>query len=83
MKNLLPLAAIEVFVWLVLLLSTLLISKIAFAIDFGNLDMAHRVATDVARVFASGLIVLIWLLVWKKLTDFYFWRTVQRRRASS
>jgi hypothetical protein len=83
LKRLLPLAVIEVFVWLVLLLSTLIISKVAFAIDFGDLDLVHRAATNVARVFVSGLVVLIWLLVWKKVTDFYFWRTVGRRGASS
>ena len=82
MRRLLPLAAIEVFVWLVLLLSTLLISKVAFAINFGNASITQRIATEATRVLISGIIILIWLLIWKKLTDFYFWRTVARRMAT-
>lgn len=83
MRRLLPLAAIEVFVWLVLLLSTLVISKVAFTINFGNTSITQRIATQTTRVLVSGVIVLIWLLIWKKLTDFYFWRTVARRMTTA
>jgi type VI protein secretion system component VasK len=83
MRNLIPLAAIEVFVWLILLLSTFLISKVAFAISFGDATLIQRVATETARVAASGVIILIWLLVWKRVTDSYFWRTVSRRKATA
>ncbi|MGA2973307.1 MAG: hypothetical protein ABSE39_11915 [Candidatus Bathyarchaeia archaeon] len=76
MKRLLPLAAIEVFVWLILLLCTLLISKLAFSINLGNATIVQRVATQVARNMLSGVIVIMWLVIWKKLTDFYLWRTL-------
>jgi len=77
-----PLAAIEVLVWLILLLSTFLVSKFVFSINFGNTTLVQRVATGTARVVASGAIVLIWLLVWKKVTDTYFWRTIARRKTT-
>jgi len=76
LKRLLPLAAIEVFVWLILLLCTLLISKLAFSINLGNATIVQRVATQVARNMLSGVIVIMWLVIWKKLTDFYLWRTL-------
>ncbi len=79
MKRLLPLAAIEVFVWLFLLGSTYVISKGAFGIRFGTATWAERVATQTARVAASGGIVLIWLLGWKKVTDSYLTRTLSRK----
>lgn len=78
MKRLLSLAAIEVFVWLILLLCTLLISKLAFSINLGSATIAQRVATQVARNMLSGVIVIMWLVVWKKLTDFYLWRALTR-----
>jgi hypothetical protein len=83
MRCLIPLAAIEVFVWSILLLSTFLISKVAFAINLGNATLIQRVATQTARVVVSGAIILIWLLVWKRVTDTYFWRTISRRKASA
>ena len=79
MKRLLPLAAIEVFVWLILLLSTLLISKVAFSINLGNATVIQRITTETARDLLSGSIVIIWLLVWRKLTDLYLWRTLTRK----
>lgn len=82
MKHFLPLAIIEVFVWLILILSTLLISKIVFSINFGNATIMQRVATETARDGLSAATVLIWLFVWKKITDVYLWRTLGRNGAS-
>ena len=83
MRHLIPLAVIEVFVWLILLLSTFLISKFVFMINFGNVTLVQRVATETARVVVSGAIILIWLFVWKKVTDTYFWRTIARRKTTA
>lgn len=82
MKHLLPLAAIEVFVWLILLLSAFAISRVAFAINLGT-DTLSRILTETARVVVSGIIVLFWLLVWKRTTDRYFWRAISRKRATA
>lgn len=82
MKRLVPLAAIEVFVWLFLLGSTFIISKGAFAISFGTATLAESVATQTARVAASAGLVLIWLLGWKKVTDSYLTRTLSPKRAN-
>jgi len=81
-KRLLPLAAIEIFVWLFLLGSTYVISKGAFAISFGTATLVESIATQTARVAASGGVVIIWLLGWKKVTDWYQVRTLSRKRAN-
>lgn len=78
MKRILPLAAIEVFVWLILLLCTLLVSKFAFSINLGNATIVQRIATQVARNSLAGVIVVIWLLVWKKVADSYLWHALGR-----
>lgn len=79
MRRFVSLAAIEVFVWLILLLCTFLISKVVFAISLGVDTVVQRIATAVFRMLMAGLIVVFWLVLWKRLTDFYFWRTVTRK----
>jgi len=82
MKRLLPLAAIEVFVWAMLLLCMLLISRVASEITIGTETLIDRIATQTVRVLVSGTIILAWLVVWKKITDRYFWRTIARRKTT-
>jgi len=83
LKGILPLAAVEVFVWGVLLLSTFLISRIVFSISVGNETLVSRIATETLRVVFSGAIILAWLIVWKKIADNYFKRTIARRKATA
>jgi len=71
LRRLLALAAIEVFVWLILLASTFLISRVAFSITLGNASLLQRIATQVVRLLVSGIIAFSWLLIWKKVTDFW------------
>jgi len=82
-NRILPLAAMEVFVWLILLAIVFVISKGAFAISFGTSTLIARVATQVARVSVSAALVLIWLLVWKKVADYYLSRMLSRQGASA
>jgi hypothetical protein len=82
LKRLVGLATFEVFVWLLLLLCTLLISHAAFGINLGSDTLLERVLTQTVRLAVSGVIILGWLLAWKKATDLYFWRTVSRRKAT-
>jgi hypothetical protein len=80
MRRLFPLAAIELFVWIALLLSAFLISRVAFAINVGNQTFASRVATETLRVLASGAVAVAWLVIWRWIVDAYFWRFITRRR---
>jgi hypothetical protein len=82
-STILPLAAVEIFVWGVLLISAFLISQVAFQINIGTSTLADRVLTQVVRNGVSAAIVLVWLLIWKRATDNYFWRTISRRRSST
>jgi len=83
LRRLLPLIAIVVFVWAILLLSALLISKIAFSITFGTRTTFEILATQIARNGFSAMIILIWLIVWKKVTDFYLWRKLTPKGATA
>lgn len=83
MKRLLPLAAIEVLVWALMLVVMFLISRVAFAINIGVGTLPDRIATQIARTSVSAIIVVIWLLAWKKITDVHFWRAIARKRTTS
>ena len=82
MRRLLGLATFEIFVWSLLLLCTLLISHVAFGINLGAETFLERLLTQAARLVVSGIVILGWLLVWKKATDLYFWRTASRKKAT-
>jgi hypothetical protein len=82
MRRILPLAAIVTFVWAMLLLCMLLISRVAFDFSIGTKTFFERIVTQIVRIFVSGMIVLVWLFVWKKTTDLYFWRTIGRKKTT-
>jgi hypothetical protein len=83
LKRLLPLAAIEVLVWALMLIVMFLISRVAFAINIGVGTLPDRIATQIARSSLSVIVVVIWLLAWKKITDVHFWRALARKRTTS
>lgn len=81
MRRLFPLIALEVFVWLGLLLCMFLISKVVYHIGFGPSAMAERMAT-IIRDAVSAVIALAWLFAWKEVTTLYLWRALNRRRVT-
>ena len=83
MKRFLPLAAIEVVVWALLLLVTLLISRVAFEIFIGTGSLFDRIITQIARLSVSSIVVVVWLYAWKRITEAYFWRAINRRETTS
>jgi hypothetical protein len=83
MKRILPLAAIEVFVWLILLAIVFVISEDVLTINFGTATLVARVATQTVRVSVSAALVLLWLLTWKKIADYYLSRMLSRQRTSA
>lgn len=82
MRRLLPIASIEIFVWLILLVITLVISKRAASINFGTRTIVQLIVTEVIRLLASGVLILIWLVSWKKLADIYLRKELSRQTAT-
>jgi len=83
LRRLLPLALIEVFVWLMLLLGAFLFSRIVFGINFGTSNLLLTLINDGVRILVSGAILFGWLIAWKRMTDYYFWRTIERKKSTS
>ena len=71
-------AVIEIFVWTALIVCILVISKVAFGINLGGATLVERIATQTARLVVSVAAVLLWLVSWKKITELYFWRAIER-----
>jgi len=82
MKRVLSLAAIEIFVWFVLLTVTFLISRVAIELSFGTAPLIARIATQVLRLLVSGALVLVWLMAWKKVADLYLSKMLARHRSA-
>jgi hypothetical protein len=83
MRRILSLAAIEVFVWFVLLVITFLVSKGAIEISFGTATLIERIATQTARLLVSAVLILVWLLAWKKVADLYLSKMLSRHSATA
>ena len=83
MNRILPLVAIEVFVWFVLLLITFIISKGVIEINFGTATLVERIATQTLRLLVSGVLILVWLLAWKKVADLYLSKMLSRHGVSA
>lgn len=77
MKRLVPLAAIEIFVWAALIMCVMIIGRLVFEISLGA-TLAERIVTQIIRLVISASAVLLWLVSWKKITERYFWRAIRR-----
>ncbi|MGD0424605.1 MAG: hypothetical protein ABSA92_14285 [Candidatus Bathyarchaeia archaeon] len=82
MKHLLPLAAIEIFVWAALIMCIVIIGRVAFEISLGTATLVERIATQTVRLVISSAAVLLWLVSWKKITERYFWRAIGRSKTT-
>jgi len=82
MKPLLPLAAIEIFVWVALIVCITVIGRAVFEITLGA-TLAERIATQTIRLVISSATVLLWLVSWKKITERYFWRAIRGRSSNT
>jgi len=80
--KLLPLAAIEIFVWAALIVCIVVVSKVAFGISVGNATLLEKITTQIIRFGVSTAAVLLWLVSWKKITQRYFWRAIRRSSAT-
>ena len=83
LKRLLPLIAIEIFVWVALIVVLVVITKVAFELSLGNATLGQRIATQTARLVISSAAVLVWLISWKKVTERHFWRTIGRSSSAT
>ena len=69
--------------WLMLLLGAFLISKVVFGINFGPSNLLLTLINDGLRILVSGAVLFGWLMAWKRMTNYYFWRAIERKKSNS
>lgn len=69
------LAGLVIFVCLSVTFGTFLIVRIVIFILPSSLTQ-FRIVTDVLRIVLGVTLAYSWLRVWKRITDWYFWRSL-------
>lgn len=78
MNRVLSLIGIVIFVWLSLMLGLFIIVKYILELSIPLSGVVGGVATGIIRVVAAFSIAMFWLVLWKKMAEFYFWKNVRK-----
>ena len=81
MKRVFPLTLILISAWFYLIVSSFLILKILFELPFAYTGVS-RFVVEMARVGAGVIMFLVWFVVWKYITRYYFIKVMERRGIS-
>jgi len=74
----LSLVFIIVFVWFSLMFGLFIIVKYVLELSIPLSGIVGSVLAGIVRVVAASSIAIFWLILWKKIADFYFWRNMRR-----
>jgi len=74
----LSLVSIIVFVWFSLMFGLFIIVKYVLELSIPLSGIVGSVLAGIIRVVAASSIAIFWLILWKKIADFYFWKNIRR-----
>jgi len=74
----LSLVFIIVFVWFSLMFGLFIIVKYVLELSIPLSGIVGSVLAGIIRVVAASSIAIFWLILWKKIADFYFWKNIRR-----
>jgi len=74
----LSLVSIIVFVWFSLMFGLFIIVKYVLELSIPLSGIVGSVLAGIIRVVAASSIAIFWLILWKKIADFYFWKNMRR-----
>jgi len=74
----LSLIAIVVFVWLSLMFGLFIIIKYILEFSIPLSGVVGSVLIGTIRVVAAFSITMFWLILWKKMAEFYFWNSMRK-----
>lgn len=78
MGRVLSLIAIVVFVWLSLIFGLFIIIKYILEFSIPLSGVVGSVLIGIIRVVAAFSIAMFWLILWKKMAEFYFWKSIRK-----
>lgn len=78
MGRVLSLIAIILFVWFSLLFGLFIIVKYILELSIPLSGVVGSVLAGVIRVVVASSIAMFWLILWKKIAEFYFWKNMRK-----
>jgi len=72
------LIAIIVFVWFSLMFGLFIIVKYVLELSIPLSGVIGSALAGIIRVAAASSIAIFWLILWKKVAEFYFWRNIRK-----
>lgn len=76
-KHVLNILGIITLVWTTMLLGLIFIWSFIVPISYPSGSYIMQFLVGVFKVGASGALALIWLYLWNKLVQIYFWKTLK------
>ena len=77
-RRVLDFVIILLFVWICSIGGLWLIDYLIIPLKIPGIEQAYIV--NIVQVMISTVLVLLWLLLWKKLATWMFWRAIGDRR---
>jgi len=74
----LTLITIIVFVWFSLIFGLFIIVKYVLELSIPLSGAIGSALAGIIRVVAASSIAIFWLILWKKVAEFYFWRNMRK-----
>jgi len=74
----LSLIAIIVFVWFSLMFGLFIMVKYILDLSIPLSGVVGSALAGTIRVVAASSVAIFWLVLWKKVAEFYFWRNMRK-----
>lgn len=78
MGRVLSLIAIVVFVWFSLMFGLFIIVKYILELSIPLSGIVGSALAQIVRVVAASSVTIFWLILWKKVAEFYFWKNMRK-----
>jgi len=76
-RHIFNILGIITLVWATMLLGLVFIWKFIVPISYPSESYTMQFLIGIFKVGASGTLALIWLYLWNKLVQIYFWKTLK------
>jgi len=78
LSRVISLIAIIVFVWSSLMFGFFIIVNYILELSIPLSGVVGSALAGIMRVVAASSIAIFWLILWKKVAEFYFWKNVRK-----
>lgn len=80
LRRILPIVGIILVIWLLLLLGMFILASFIINLSVPIPGVSGQITTNILRVLLGLVMAVVWLYIWKKLAETYFWKSMSQRR---